>query len=156
MPHKECVPSGIICTCGFTMCPGAYMTLHLPHIAHSTDAIYSVYNFGKYNIFHRSDDAMLKTCRKLVCTWKCFLFMRTLQNLLLFINSQVLFVSNFLKRGLFLNSGKYSCHIEAWYSLEQYIGLKEDKLSSTTVDFIRSEGNLETKHLYWFSKPKMC
>ena len=37
--------------------------------------------------------------------------------------------------------------VEAWYSLEQYIGLKEDKLSSTTVDFIRSEGNLETKHL---------
>ena len=46
--------------------------------------------------------------------------------------------------------------VVAWYSLEQYIGLKEDKLSSTTVDFIRSEGNLETKHLYWFSKPKMC
>ena len=46
--------------------------------------------------------------------------------------------------------------VEAWYSLEQYIGLKEDKLSSTTVDFIRSEGNLETKHLYWFSEPKMC
>ena len=45
---------------------------------------------------------------------------------------------------------------EVWYSLEQYIGLKEDKLSSTTVDFIRSEGNLETKCLYWFSKPKMC
>ena len=45
--------------------------------------------------------------------------------------------------------------VEAWYSLEQYIGLKEDKLSSTTVDFIRSEGNLETKRLYWFSKPKM-
>ena len=45
--------------------------------------------------------------------------------------------------------------VEAWYSLEQYIGLKEDKLSSTTVDFIRSEGNLETKHLYWFRKPKM-
>ena len=48
------------------------------------------------------------------------------------------------------------CLVEAWYSLEQYIGLKEDKLSSTTVDFIRSEWNLETKHLYWFSKPKMC
>ena len=32
----------------------------------------------------------------------------------------------------------------------------EDKLSSTTVDFFRSEGNLETKHLYWFRKPKMC
>ena len=46
--------------------------------------------------------------------------------------------------------------VEAWYSLEQYIGLKEDKLSSTTVDFIRSEGNLETKHLYWFRNPKMC
>ena len=46
--------------------------------------------------------------------------------------------------------------LEAWYSLEQYIGLKEDKLSSTTVDFIRSEGNLETKHLHWFRKPKMC
>ena len=46
--------------------------------------------------------------------------------------------------------------VEAWYSLEQYIGLKEDKLSSTTVDFIRSEGNLETKRLYWFSKPMMC
>ena len=29
--------------------------------------------------------------------------------------------------------------VEAWYSLEQYIGLKEDKLSSTTVDFIRSD-----------------
>ena len=47
-------------------------------------------------------------------------------------------------------------YVEAWYSLEQYIGLKEGKLSSTTVDFIRSEGNLETKHLYWFRKPKMC
>ena len=46
--------------------------------------------------------------------------------------------------------------VEAWYSLEQYIGLKEDKLSSTTVDFIRSEGNLETKGLYCFRKPKMC
>ena len=46
--------------------------------------------------------------------------------------------------------------VEAWFSLEQYIGLKEDKLSSTTVDFIRSEGNLETKRLYWFRKPKMC
>ena len=46
--------------------------------------------------------------------------------------------------------------VEAWYSLEQYIGLKEDKLSSTTVDFIRSEGNLETKCLYCFRKPKMC
>ena len=46
--------------------------------------------------------------------------------------------------------------VEVWYSLEQYIGLKEDKLSSTTVDFTRSEGNLETKCLYWFSKPKMC
>ena len=46
--------------------------------------------------------------------------------------------------------------VEAWYSLEQYTGLKEDKLSSTTVDFIRSEGNLETKHLYCFRKPKMC
>ena len=45
--------------------------------------------------------------------------------------------------------------VEVWYSLEQYIGLKEDKLSSTTVDFLRSEGNLETKHLYWLSKPKM-
>ena len=46
--------------------------------------------------------------------------------------------------------------VEAWYSLEQYIGLKEDKLSSTTMDFIRSEGNLETKCLYCFRKPKMC
>ena len=26
--------------------------------------------------------------------------------------------------------------------------LPEDKLSSTTVDFIRSEGKLKTKHLY--------
>ena len=46
--------------------------------------------------------------------------------------------------------------VEAWYSLEQYIGLKEDKLSSTTVDFIRSEGNLQTKCLYCFRKPRMC
>ena len=44
--------------------------------------------------------------------------------------------------------------VETWYSLEQYIGLKEDKPSSTTVDFIRFEGNLETKCLYWFRKPK--
>ena len=43
--------------------------------------------------------------------------------------------------------------LEGWYSLEQYIGLKEDKLSSTTVDFIRSEGNLKTKHLYWIRRP---
>ena len=34
------------------------------------------------------------------------------------------------------------------YSLEQYISLIEDKLSSTTVDFFRSEGYLETKCLY--------
>ena len=59
---------------------------------------------------------------------------------------------NILKFGYSINY-KYE---EVWYSLEQYIGLKEDKLSSTTVDFIRSEGNLETKRLYWFSKPKMC
>ena len=59
------------------------------------------------------------------------------------------------KNGLKISPKK--CHlVEAWYSLEQYIGLKEDKLSSTTVDFIRSEGKLETKRLYWFSKPKMC
>ena len=56
-------------------------------------------------------------------------------------------------------NSSHTCKIiksDTWYSLEQYIGLKEDKLSSTTVDFIRSEGNLETKRLYWFSKPKMC
>ena len=61
--------------------------------------------------------------------------------------------------GLAINIASFSHllkRVEAWYSLEQYIGLKEDKLSSTTVDFIRSEGNLETKCLYWFSKPKMC
>ena len=39
--------------------------------------------------------------------------------------------------------------VEAWYSLEQYIGLKEDKLSSTVVDFIRSEGIAERQHLIW-------
>ena len=55
-----------------------------------------------------------------------------------------------------IKKSRYLDLVEAWYSLEQYIGLKEDKLSSTTVDFIRSEGNLETKCLYWFSKPKMC
>ena len=38
--------------------------------------------------------------------------------------------------------------VKAWYSLEQFIGMKADKLASTTVDFIRSEWNLETKHLY--------
>ena len=63
---------------------------------------------------------------------------------------KVLFVSSCLILEMLENL------VEAWYSLEQYIGLKEDKLSSTTVDFIRSEGNLETKHLYWFRKPKMC
>ena len=55
-----------------------------------------------------------------------------------------------------LNYDMKNAFVEVRYSLEQYIGLKEDKLSSTTVDFIRSEGNLETKCLYWFSKPKMC
>ena len=42
------------------------------------------------------------------------------------------------------------------YSLEQYIGMIEDKLSSTTVDFFRSEGYLETKCLYWIREPKKC
>ena len=42
------------------------------------------------------------------------------------------------------------------YSLEQYIGLIEDKLSSTTVDFFRSEGYLEIKCLYWIREPKKC
>ena len=51
---------------------------------------------------------------------------------------------------------KTSLHQLESTSTSKYIGLKEDKLSSTTVDFIRSEGNLETKRLYWFSKPKMC
>ena len=32
--------------------------------------------------------------------------------------------------------------------------LKEDKLSTTTVVFIRSEGKLKTKCLYWIWKPK--
>ena len=36
--------------------------------------------------------------------------------------------------------GMKNIFVEAWFSLEQYIGLKEDKLSSATVDFIRSEG----------------
>ena len=44
---------------------------------------------------------------------------------------------------IFLNQDL--CLVEAWYSLEQYIGLKEDKLSPTTVDFIRSEGNLVSR-----------
>ena len=48
-------------------------------------------------------------------------------------------------------------HLEVkLYSLEQYIGLIEDKLSSTTVDFFRSEGYLETKCLYWIREPKKC
>ena len=34
--------------------------------------------------------------------------------------------------------------------------LLEDKLSSTTVDFIRSEGKLKTKRLYLIWKPKKC
>ena len=42
------------------------------------------------------------------------------------------------------------------YSLEQYMDLIEDKLSSTTVDFFRSEGYLETKCLYWIREPKKC
>ena len=32
--------------------------------------------------------------------------------------------------------------VEAWYSYGTVHCLKEDKLSSTTVEFIRSEGNL--------------
>ena len=52
-------------------------------------------------------------------------------------------------KGLYMEKHWNHNLVEVWYSLEQYIGLKEDKLSSTTVDFIRSEGNLETKHLYW-------
>ena len=42
------------------------------------------------------------------------------------------------------------------YSLEQYIGFAEDKLSTTTVVFIRSEGKLKTKCLYWIWEPKKC
>ena len=58
-------------------------------------------------------------------------------------------VFNFVFSAVFIGEGQNLTNcVEAWYSLEQYIGLKEDKLSSTTLDFIRSEGNLETKHLY--------
>ena len=34
--------------------------------------------------------------------------------------------------------------------------LKEDKLSTTTVVFIRAEWKLKTKQLYWIWKPKKC
>ena len=40
--------------------------------------------------------------------------------------------------------------VEAWYSLEQYIGLKEDKLSSTTVDFTVVDESLSS------FKPMYC
>ena len=63
------------------------MALHLPHITHNTGAIYSVHNF-KYNNSQRPDKALLKTWWKLVCAWKYFLFMRTLENLVLLIDAE--------------------------------------------------------------------
>ena len=37
----------------------------------------------------------------------------------------------------------------SWFSLEQNCRFIEDKLSSATVDFIRSEGIAERQHLIW-------
>ena len=37
----------------------------------------------------------------------------------------------------------------SWFSLEQNCWFIEDKLSSTAVDFIRSEGIAERQHLIW-------
>ena len=37
----------------------------------------------------------------------------------------------------------------SWFSLEQNCWFIEDKLSSTTMDFIRSEGIAERQHLIW-------
>ena len=58
-------------------------------------------------------------------------------------------------------------HMEGWFQSGTFLKkvgilwnstfvLKEDKLSTTTVVFIRSEGKLKTKHLYWIWKPNKC
>ena len=44
----------------------------------------------------------------------------------------------------------FRCNIwSSWFSLEQNCWFIEDKLSSTAVDFIRSEGIAERQHLVW-------
>ena len=44
----------------------------------------------------------------------------------------------------------FCCNIwSSWFSLEQNCWFIEDKLSSTAVDFIRSEGIAERQHLIW-------
>ena len=49
------------------------------------------------------------------------------------------------------------CLEVCWNSLEQNIWVVlEDKLSTTTVVFFRSEMELKCKHLYGFRKPKKC
>ena len=51
----------------------------------------------------------------------------------------------------FLDVGFSFCcsNCRSWFSLEQNCRFIEDKLSSTTVDFIRSEGIAERQHLIW-------
>ena len=44
---------------------------------------------------------------------------------------------------------KYVFGCRSWFSLEQNCWFIEDKLSSTALDFIRSEGIAERQHLIW-------
>ena len=55
--------------------------------SHSTSSICKWYNFGKYNIFYTSDEAMLFVMAK-VCLWlKIFLFYKTCENFFLLTNN---------------------------------------------------------------------
>ena len=42
------------------------------------------------------------------------------------------------------------------FSGTEHLVVLEDKLSTTTVVFFRSEMELKCKHLYGFRKPKKC
>ena len=56
------------------------------NISHSIGPICSVYNFDKYNILHRPDEAMLLSWWKFACPWKYFLLFRIFESFVLLIN----------------------------------------------------------------------
>ena len=68
--------------------PSALLSAWHPicHTPHNTGTNCSVYNFGKYIIFHRPDETMLFVMVKACLHLEIFLFVRTFENFVLIIN----------------------------------------------------------------------
>ena len=73
MSHSQQVPhiSPVYMALPSTMLPAWQPICHISHI---TDAICSLYNFCKYNIFHRPEEAMLFFMVKACLHLELFLF----------------------------------------------------------------------------------